>query len=205
MRLTRREWLRLTAAAGATLPAFRLAPAQTYPARPVLISVGFAAGGGTDLVARLLAARLSESLGQPFVVENRTGMGGNMRKAKVLKSPPDGYTLLFATPASTIGVSLYKKLSFNFQSDAAAVAFVMHFPNVMVISPTLPVRSVREFIDYAKAASEKLSYASSGNGTSLHLSAAMFSQMTGIEMTHVPYRGSHAAYPDLISGRVHVM
>src|ERR1041385_2669116 len=185
MRPTRRECLRFAAGAGAMAPAFRLAHAQTYPARPVLISVGFAAGGGTDLVARLLAARLSESLGQAFVVENRTGMGGNLTIEKVLKSPPDGYTLLFATPASTIGVSLYKKLSFNFQNDAAAVAFVMHFPNIMVVSPTLPVHSVREFIDYAKAAPEKLSYASSGNRTSLHLSAAMFSQMAKIEMTHV--------------------
>jgi tripartite-type tricarboxylate transporter receptor subunit TctC len=205
MKFTRRQVLDLTAGAAFVLPGALPAWAQTYPARTVLLSVGFAAGGGTDLVARLVAEWLSRRLGQQFFVENTTGMGGNLSIEKVLRSPADGYTLLFATPSSTIGASLYRKLPFNFRRDFVAVAFVMRFPNVMVISPSLPVQSVREFIHYAKALPGKVSYASSGPGTSLHLSAAMFCQAANIEMTHVPYRGSHAAYPDLIAGRVQVM
>jgi tripartite-type tricarboxylate transporter receptor subunit TctC len=203
MTLTRRHFLDLTAGAVALIPG--LSWAQTYPARPVLLSVGLAAGGGTDLVARLVAEWLSRRLGQQFIVENRTGMGGNLSIEKVLKSPPDGYTLLFAAPSSTIGASLYKNLPFDFRRDSVAIASVMRFPNVMVVSPSLPVKSVEEFIAYAKAYSGTLSFASSGHGTSLHLCGAMFSQMTDIKMTHVPYRGSHAAYPDLMEGRVHVM
>jgi tripartite-type tricarboxylate transporter receptor subunit TctC len=204
MKFTRRQILDLTAGAF-LLPGSLPAWAQTYPARTVLLSVGFAAGGGTDLVGRLLAEWLSRRLGQQFLVENTTGMGGNLSIEKVSRSPADGYTLLFATPATTIGASLYRKLPFNFRRDFVPVAMVMRFPNVMVISPSLPVQSVKEFIDYAKASPGKLSYASSGAGTSLHLSAAMFCQAANVEMTHVPYRGSHAAYPDLIAGRVHVM
>jgi tripartite-type tricarboxylate transporter receptor subunit TctC len=183
----------------------RSAWALDYPVRAVTLSVGLAAGGGTDLVARLLADWLSRRLGQSFVVENRTGMGGNLSTERVLKSAPDGYTLLFAGPNTTIGASLYKKLPFNFRRDAAPVAFLMEFPNVMVVPSSLPVQSVQEFIDYAKRYPGKLTYASSGHGTSLHLCGAMFSLMTKIEMTHVPYRGSRLAYPDLIEGRVHVM
>lgn len=205
MKITRRQFLDLTAGAVVLFPGPWQAWAQTYPVRPVILSVGLAAGGGTDLVARLVAEWLSRRLGQPFVVENRTGMGGNLSIERVLKSPPDGYTLLFAAPNSTIGASLYKKLPFDFRRESIPVAFVMRFPNVMVVSPSLPVQSVQEFIDYAKAHPGKLSFASSGHGTSLHLSGAMFSLMTNIDMTHVPYRGSHAAYPDLIGGRVHVM
>jgi tripartite-type tricarboxylate transporter receptor subunit TctC len=205
MKITRRQFLDLTAGAVVLVPEPWQAWAQTYPVRPVLLSVGFAAGGGTDLVARLVAEWLSRRLGQQFFVENTTGMGGNLSIQRVLKSPPDGYTLLFAAPNSTIGASLYKKLPFIFRRDFVAVAFVMRFPNVMVVSPSLPVQSVQEFIDYAKTYPGKLSYASSGHGTSLHLSGAMFCLMTNIDMTHVPYRGSQAAYPDLISGRIHVM
>jgi len=193
------------ASAPVLFPWLRRASAQTYPARPVLLSVGFAAGGGTDLVARLIAEWLSRRLDQQFVVENRTGMGGNLSIERVLKSPPDGYTLLFAAPNSTIGASVYKKLPFDFQRDSMPIAPIMRFPNVMVASPSLPVQSVQEFITYAKNSPGKLSYASSGHGTSLHLSGAMFSLMTNVDMTHVPYRGSYAAYPDLMSGRVHVM
>jgi tripartite-type tricarboxylate transporter receptor subunit TctC len=205
MTISRRQFLDLTAGSIVVFSGPWEAWAQTYPARPVLVSVGLAAGGGTDLVARLVAEWLSRRLGQPFVVENRTGMGGNLSIERVLKSAPDGYTLLFAAPNSTIGASLYKKLPFDFRRESTPVAFVMHFPNVMVVSPSLPVQSVQEFIDYAKAYPGKLSFASSGHGTSLHLSGALFSLMTNIDMAHVPYRGSHAAYPDLISGRVHVM
>jgi tripartite-type tricarboxylate transporter receptor subunit TctC len=205
MKISRRRFFDLSAGAVILAAGQRKAWAQTYPARPVLISVGLAAGGGTDRVARLVADWLSQRFGRPFIVENRTGMGGNLSIERVLKSPPDGYTLLFAAPNTTIGASLYKKLPFDFRRESAPVGFVMRFPNVMVVSPSLKVKSVQQFIDYAKAYPGKLSYASSGHGTSLHLSGAMFSLMTNIDMTHVPYRGSHAAYPDLIEGRVHVM
>lgn len=205
MKISRRRFLDLAAGTAVLVGEPWAAWGQTYPARPVVISVGLAAGGGTDLVARLVADWLSRRFGRPFVVENRTGMGGNLSIERVLKSTPDGYTLLFAAPNTTIGASLYRKLPFDFRRDSAPVAFVMRFPNVMVVSPSVPARSVQEFIDYAKAYPGKLSYASSGHGTSLHLSGAMFSLMTKIDMTHVPYRGSHAAYPDLIEGRVHVM
>jgi tripartite-type tricarboxylate transporter receptor subunit TctC len=205
MKVCRRRFLNLAAGSVFLAGECRKAWAQIYPVRPVIISVGLAAGGGTDLVARLVADWLSRRLGQSFVVENRTGMGGNLSTERVLKSAPDGYTLLFAAPHTTIGASLYKKLPFDFRRDAAPVAFVMHFPNVMVVPSSLPAQSVQEFIDYARRYPGKLSYASSGHGTSLHLSGAMFSLMTKIDMVHIPYRGSHAAYPDLIEGRVHVM
>lgn len=202
---SRRRFLNLATSSVFLVSGSWQAWAHLYPDRPVIISVGLAAGGGTDLVARLVADWLSRRFGQPFVVENRTGVGGNLSAERVLKSAPDGYTLLFAAPYTTISASLYKKLPFDFRRDAAPVAFVMRFPNVMVVPSSLPVQSVQEFIDYARGYPGKLSYASSGHGTSLHLSGAMFSQMTKIEMTHVPYRGSHAAYPDLMEGRVHVM
>jgi tripartite-type tricarboxylate transporter receptor subunit TctC len=205
MKISRRRFFDLSAGAVILAAGQPEAWAQTYPARPVLISVGLAAGGGTDRVARLVADWLSQRFGRPFIVENRTGMGGNLSIERVLKSPPDGYTLLFAAPNTTIGASLYKKLPFDFRRESTPVGFVMRFPNVMVVSPSLKVKSVQEFIDYAKAHPGKLSYASSGHGTSLHLSGAMFGLMTKIDIAHVPYRGSHAAYPDLIEGRVHVM
>ena len=206
MNISRRRLLDVAAAGAVALfPGPWEAWAQAYPARPVLINVGVAAGGGTDLVARLVADWLSRHFGRPFIVENRTGMGGNLSIDRVLKSEADGYTLLIAAPNATIGASLYRRLPFDFRRDCAPVATIMRFPNVMVVSPSLPVKSVQEFIDYARAHPGKLSYASSGNGTSLHLSGAMFNLMTKIDMTHVPYRGSHAAYPDLIEGRVHVM
>ena len=146
MKVTRRQVLNLTASAAFLLRGSLPAWTQTYPARTVLLSVGFAAGGGTDLVARIVAEWLSRRLGQQFIVENTTGMGGNLSIEKVFRSPTDGYTLLFAAPNSTIGASLYRKLPFNFRRDFVAVAFVMRFPNVMVVSPSLPVQSVREFI-----------------------------------------------------------
>jgi tripartite-type tricarboxylate transporter receptor subunit TctC len=202
---TRRQFLELAAGAIALVPTPSTVLAQTYPARPVRISVGFAAGGGTDIVARMVADWLSRRFGQQFVVENQTGMGGNLSIDTTLRSPPDGYTLMFAGPNSTIGASLYKKLPFDFRRDSAPIAFVMHFPNIMVVTPSLPVQSVKEFIEYAKRSPGKLSYASSGYGTSLHLAGAMFNLSANIDMTHVPYRGSAAAYPDLIAGRVDVL
>jgi len=205
MEMARNQFLRLAAVATAIPAVPRVARAQTYPVRSVRLVLGFAAGGGTDTVARMIGEWLSRQLGQQFVVENRTGMSGNLANEAVMKSPPDGYTLLFTGTNSTIGASLYKKLPFDFQRDFVPIAFVMRFPNIMVVPPALPVKSVKEFIDYARNYPGKLSFASSGHGTSLHLCGEMFNRLAKIEMLHVPYRGSAAAYPDLISGRVHAM
>ena len=181
------------------------ARAADYPTRPVLMVVGLAAGGGTDIVARLLADWLSQSLGQRFLIENRPGMGGNLAAQGVINSPPDGYTLLFTGPNNTIAGSLYKKLSFDFLNDTVPVAGVMRLTNLMVVPPSLPVRDVQGFIDYARANPRKLLMGSSGHGTSVHLSGELFKAMTKIEMVHVPYRGASAVYPDLMNGTVHVL
>jgi tripartite-type tricarboxylate transporter receptor subunit TctC len=205
MKLPRRHFLHLATAAAALAALPRDARAQAYPARPVHLIVGLAAGGGTDAVARIMAERLSEHLGQPFVVENRTGMAGNLATQFVVSAPPDGHTLSFSGAASTISSVLYKTLPFDFQRDFAPVGGVMRFPNLMVVPPSLPVRTVQEFIDYARARPGQLSMASSGVGASPHLSGELFKFMTKIEMVHVPYRGSAAIYPDLMAGNVHVL
>jgi tripartite-type tricarboxylate transporter receptor subunit TctC len=182
----------------------RVAPALDYPTRPVRIIVGLAAGGPTDLVARVVAQWLSEHLNNQFVVENRTGAGGTLATELLINAPPDGYTLLFAGPTVTISSLLYKKLS-NVLDEVTPVGVVMRVPNIMIVTPSLPVTTVREFIDYAKANPGKLSMASSGVGASPHLSGEYFKSLTKIDMVHVPYRGSGAAYPDLISGKVDVL
>ena len=179
--------------------------ATNYPTRPVQLIVGFAAGGGTDTVARLLAEWVSRDLGQKFVIENRPGMGGNLAAQSVVNAPPDGYTLLFAGPNNAIAQSLYKKLQFDFTRDTAPVGGVMRLTNLMVVPPSLPVHTVQEFIDYAKAHPGKLSMGSTGHGTSVHLSGELFKAMTKIEMVHVPYRGASLVYPDLMNGNVHVL
>ncbi len=199
----RRAFLRL-AAAGTALAAPHAASALDYPARPVHMIVGLAAGGPTDLVARLIAQWLSEHLGNQFVVENRTGAGGTLATETVINAPPDGYTLLFAGPTVTISASLYKKLS-NVLDELSPVGIVMRVPNIMVVTPSLPVTTVQEFIDYAKAHPGQISMASSGVGASPHLSGEYFKFLTKIDMLHVPYRGSAGAYPDLISGKVQVL
>jgi tripartite-type tricarboxylate transporter receptor subunit TctC len=204
MKVARRTFLHLAAGAAALPAAARLARAQAYPSRPVHMLVGLAAGGPTDVAARMLAEWLSQQFGQQFVVENRTGMGGNLANQVALAAPPDGHTLLFTGPNATISASLYKKLPFNFLQDSVAIASMMRFPNLMVVPPSLPVRTVQEFIDYARARPGQLSMASSGVGASPHLSGELFKFMTKIEMVHVPYRGSSAAYPDLITGKVHL-
>jgi tripartite-type tricarboxylate transporter receptor subunit TctC len=181
------------------------ARADTYPSRPVHFIVGFTAGGPTDIVARIIGEWLSDHLGQQFVVENRAGSGGMIAANAVVNAPPDGYTILFVAPNNAIGASLYKNLPFNFLRDTAPVAGIMRLANIMVVPPSLPVRSVAEFIDYAKAHPGELSFASSGNGTSVHMSGELFKAMTGINIVHVPYRGSSAAFPDLMTGKVHVM
>jgi tripartite-type tricarboxylate transporter receptor subunit TctC len=205
MKMTRNEFLRLTAGVTASAAMPWMARAQSYPARPVRLIVGFAAGGGTDGIARLLADWLSRHFGQQFIVENRTGMSGNLATEAVVRSPADGYTLLFTGTNSTIADSLYKKLSFDFRRDCVPVASIMQFPNLLVVSRSLPVTTLNEFIAYARGRPGKLSFASSGHGTSLHLCGELFNVMTQVQMIHVPYRGSAVAYPDLIGGRVHVM
>jgi tripartite-type tricarboxylate transporter receptor subunit TctC len=204
MNLRRRDFLQGVAAAGALgIPGKALA--QAYASRPVHILVGLAAGGPTDVAARVIAEWLSQQLGQQFVVENRTGMGGNLANQALINSPADGYTLLFSGPTSTISASLYKKLPFNFVRDTVPVAAVMRFPNLMVVPTSLPVTSVAEFIAYAKAHPGELSLASSGVGASPHLSGELFKYMAKVDLVHVPYRGSAAAYPDLMTGKVHVL
>ena len=183
----------------------QFAVATDYPSRPVQMVVGLAAGGGTDHVARMLGEWLSQNLGQQFVIENRTGMGGSLAAQAVINAPPDGHTLLFMGPNNVIATSLYKKLPFDFVRDTVPIAGVMRLTNLMVVPPSLPVRTVQEFIDYAKSNPGKLSMASSGHGTTVHLSGELFKAMTNIQMVHVPYRGSSAAYPDLMTGKVHVL
>ncbi|MBO0712946.1 MAG: tripartite tricarboxylate transporter substrate binding protein, partial [Acetobacteraceae bacterium] len=162
--------------------------ADKYPSRPVHWVVGFAAGGPNDTIARIFAEWLSGHLGQQFVVEDRTGQGGMIAANYVVHSQPDGYTIMFVAPNNAIGTTLYKHLPFDFLQDAAPVAGLMRLANVMVVPPSLPVHSVAEFISYAKAHPGELSFASSGNGTSVHMSAELFKAMTGINMVHVPYR-----------------
>ena len=185
-----------------------LAPAHAadkFPVKPVHWVVGFAAGGPNDIVARVMGEWLSAHLGQQFVIENRVGSGGMIAANAVINSPPDGYTIMFVAPNNAIGTTLYKNLPFVFLRDTAPVAGMMRLTNVMVVPTSLPVKTVAEFIAYAKANPGKFSYASSGNGTSVHMSAELFKSMAGLDMVHVPYRGSAAAYPDLMTGKVHVL
>ncbi|MGB8397455.1 Bug family tripartite tricarboxylate transporter substrate binding protein [Bradyrhizobium sp.] len=179
--------------------------AADYPNRPVRWLIGFAPGGAVDIVARIVGQWLSEHFGQPFVVENRAGSGGNLAAAAAINSPPDGYTLLFVAPNNAISASLYRKLPYDFIRDTTPVASIMQLTNMMVVPASLPVKTVQEFIDYCRANPGKVSYASSGNGTSVHMSAELFKALTHVDMAHVPYRGSAIAYPDLISNKVQVL
>jgi tripartite-type tricarboxylate transporter receptor subunit TctC len=179
--------------------------AADYPNRPVRWVIGFAAGGPVDIVARIMSQWLSDRFGQQFVVENRTGSGGNIAAAAAIGSPPDGYTLLFVAPNNAISTSLYKKLPFDFLRDTVPVASIMQLTNLLVVSNAMPAKTVQEFIDYCKANPGKISYASSGNGTSVHMSAELFKAMTKCEMQHVPYRGSALAFPDIISDKVQLI
>jgi tripartite-type tricarboxylate transporter receptor subunit TctC len=205
MKLPRRRFLQLAAAAGALPAASRLTSAQAYPTRPVHVLVGFAAGGPTDILARLMAQWLSQRLGQPFVVENRPGVGGNLATDAVVNAPADGHTLLLVAPANTINATLYDKLSFNFIRDIAPVGSFVRAFYVMEVTPALPVKSVPEFIAYAKAHPGAINMASAGSGTPQHVAGELFKLMTGVEMVHVPYRGSVPALTDLMGGQVQVM
>jgi tripartite-type tricarboxylate transporter receptor subunit TctC len=181
------------------------ASAADYPNRPVRWLIGFSAGGPVDVVARIMSQWLSEHLGQQFVVENRTGSGGNIAAATAINSSPDGYTILFVAPNNAISASLYKNLSYDFIRDTVPVASIMQLTNMLVVSNAMPVKTVQEFIDYCKANPGKVSYASSGNGTSVHMSAELFKAITGVNMVHVPYRGSAIAFPDIISNKVQLI
>jgi tripartite-type tricarboxylate transporter receptor subunit TctC len=199
------EVLRLAAATAALSIGTRLALAQAYPSRPVHILVGYAAGGPTDIAARLIAQWLSERLGRQFVVENRPGGGSNLATEAVARAAPDGYTLLLVGASAAINASLYENLSFNFIRDIVPVAGMFRAPLVMVVSPSFPARTVPEFLTYAKANPGKLNMASGGNGSPAHVSGELFKMMAGIDMIHVPYRGEAAALPDLLAGQVQVM
>jgi tripartite-type tricarboxylate transporter receptor subunit TctC len=205
MRLPRRRFLHLAAAAAALPAVPRVARAQTYPTRAVHVVVGVAAGGPNDTVARLLGQWLSERLGQQFVVENRTGAGGNIATEAVVRSPADGYTLLLETSANAVNVTLYDKSNFNFVTDIAPVAAIMRVPNVMVVNPSVPAKTVPEFIAYAKANPGKINMATAGNGTTPHMSGELFKQMAGVDLVPVAYRGGAPALIDLIAGQVQVM
>jgi tripartite-type tricarboxylate transporter receptor subunit TctC len=204
MRLPRRTILRLAAGAAALPATSRFALAQAYPAKPVRFVVGFAAGGANDILARLFGEWLSERLGQPFIVENRAGASGNIAAEAVAKAAPDGYTLLFVNAPNAINATLYDKLNFNFANDIVPVGGIMRVPNIMEVTPSLSVRTVPEFIAYAKANPERLNMASAGIGTSIHVSGELFKMMTGIRMAHVPYRGSAPMLTDLMGGQVQV-
>src|SRR3984893_6887339 len=179
--------------------------AADYPNRPVRWLIGFAAGGPVDIVARIMSQWLSEHFGQQFVAENRAGSGGNLAAAAAVNSTPDGYTLLFVAPNNAISTSLYKHLSYDFIRDTVPVASIMQLTNMLVVSNPMPVKTVQEFIDYCRANPGKVSYASSGYGTSVHMSAELFKAMTKIDMVHVPYRGSAIAFPDIISNKVQLI
>jgi tripartite-type tricarboxylate transporter receptor subunit TctC len=179
--------------------------AADYPNRPVHWINGFAPGGPVDTTARIMGQWLSDRFGQQFVIENRTGQGGNIAVAAAVTSPADGYTLLFVGANNPISTSLYKHLPFDFLRDTVPVASIMQLPNMLVVANDMPVKTVQEFIDYCKANPDKVSFASSGNGTSVHLSAELFKAMTKCNMQHVPYRGSAIAYPDIISNKVQLI
>jgi tripartite-type tricarboxylate transporter receptor subunit TctC len=205
LKIHRRKFLHLAAGAAA-LPALpRLARAQAYPNRPVHLIVPYPPGGGADLLARMMGQWLSERLGQQFVIENRPGAGGNLGTESVVRARPDGYALLVAVSPNAINATLYENLNFNFIRDIAPVAGLLRVPNVMVVNPLVPTKSVPEFIAYAKANPGKLNVASSGVGTTPHIAGELFKMMTGVNMVNVHYRGSGPARTDLLGGQVQVM
>ncbi len=205
MKLARRKFLHLAAGAFALPTLSRIARAETYPARSIRLIIGYPPGGSADMTARLTAQWLSERLGQSVVIESRPGAGTNIATEAVVHAPPDGYTLLLVAPANAINASLYDRMNHNFIRDIEPVAGLIRFPNAVVVTPSLPVKTIPELIAYAKANPGKLNMASSGNGSTIHVSGELFKMMTGINMVHVPYRGGAPAITDLIAGQVHVM
>ena len=206
MKLPRRQFLQLASGAAALPVLPRLAWAQSYPSRPVRIIVGFGPGSPADILARLVGQSLAERFGQPFVIDNRPGAGGNIGTEAVVKALPDGYTLLLAAVSDTINASLYEKLNFNFIRDIAPITNLVRQPQVMVVNPSVPAKTVPEFIAYAKANPGKINMASAGNGTGPHVAGELFKLMAGVDMVHVPYRGGGgAAMIDLLGGQVQVL
>jgi tripartite-type tricarboxylate transporter receptor subunit TctC len=205
MKFPRRTFLHLAAGAAALSVVPRVARAQAYPSRPVRIIAAFAAGGGVDITARLIGQWLSDRLGQSFVTENRPGAGGNIGTETVVNSPPDGYTLLLATVPNAVNAALYEKLNFNFIRDIAPVAGIIRVPMVILMHPSIPAKTVPEFIAYAKTNPGKVNMASAGIGSAPHLAGELFNMMTGVKLVHVPYRGQGPALGDLLGGQVQVM
>jgi tripartite-type tricarboxylate transporter receptor subunit TctC len=205
MKLSRRQFLPLVAGAAALPAVSRVAGAQSYPTRPVRVIVGFAAGQAIDIVTRIIGQRLSERLGEQFIIDNRPGAGGNIATEAVVRALPDGYTLLAIGSNNLINATLYQRLSYNFIEDIAPVASIYRVPQVMEVNPSVPAKTVPEFIAYAKGHPGEISFASAGNGSVAHVTGELFKMMTGVDMLHVPYRGASLALTDLIAGQVHVM
>jgi tripartite-type tricarboxylate transporter receptor subunit TctC len=205
MKLPRRRFLHLAAGVAALPAVSRIARAQAYPTRPVRLIVTTAAGGSPDIIARLIGQWLSERLGQPIIVDNRPGAGTNIGTEIGVRAPPDGYTLLMALSANAINATLYDKLPFNFIRDTAPVASIASIPLIMEVNPSVPAKTVSEFIAYAKANPGKINMASGGSGTPAHVAGELFKMMAGINMVHVPYRGEGLALPDLISGQLQAL
>jgi tripartite-type tricarboxylate transporter receptor subunit TctC len=205
MTLARRAFVQLAGGAAALAALARAASAQAYPTRPVRLVVGFAAGGGSDIVARLIGQHVAERLGKSFVVENRTGAASNIAVETVLNAAPDGYTLLIATTANAVNATLYEKLNFNFMRDVVPVAACVRLPNVLAVHPSVPAKSVAEFIAYAKANPNKLDMGSGGAGGPVHMTGELFMMMSGTKMVHVPYRGEALALTDLLENQVQVV
>ena len=205
MKLSRRHFLQMAGAAAFAFAFPQPASALDYPTRPVRLIVGYAPGGATDILARLFGQWLSDRLGQPFIVENRTGAANNIATEAVANAAADGYTLLLVNPANAINATLYDHLNFNFLRDIAPVAGIIRVPNVMEVNPAVPATTVPEFIAYAKANPNKINMGSGGSGTSVHVSGELFKMMTGVQMVHVPYRGAAPAVADLIGGQVQIV
>jgi tripartite-type tricarboxylate transporter receptor subunit TctC len=205
MKLLRRKFLQFAAGAAALPVISRFAWAQTYPTRPVRIVLGFPPGGPSDVLARIIGQWLSDSLAQPFIIESRPGASGNIAAEAVIRSAPDGHTLLFVVPGNATSDALFDKLSFNFIRDTVPVAAISHGPLAMAVNPAMPVQTVPEFIAYAKARPGQINFASPGNGSVIHLAGELFKMTTGVNMVHVPYRGNAPALIDLLAGQVQMM
>jgi len=205
MKLPRRQFLHLALGSAAFPAVSRIARAQTYPTRPVRIVVSAPPGGAIDILARLIGQWLSEHYGQPVILENKPGAGTNIGTEFVVRAPPDGYTLLLVAPPAAINATLYENLSFNFIRDIAPVAGIIRVPNIVLVNPSVPAKTVLELIAYARINPGKVNFASAGNGTSPHMAGELFKMMTGVDMVHVPYRGEAPALTDLLGGQVQVM
>jgi tripartite-type tricarboxylate transporter receptor subunit TctC len=205
MTLARRTFLRLAAGAAVLSAASRMARAQTYPARPVRVIVGFPPGGGIDIIARLMGQWLSERLGQPFVIENRPGASSNIATEAAVRAAPDGYTILMVGVFNAVNTTLYEKLNFNFIRDIMPVATITRAPNIMVVHPSFPAKTAPDFIAYARANPGKVDMASDGIGNNGHVVDELFKMMAGVNMVHVPYRGGAPALTDLFGGQAQVM